>query len=109
MASILTGVGHRISDWYGQPIADLVAADPPDLIIVDMVMPPPDGVEVLQTLQEANCAASVLVISGGGGLNKSIYLQIAAGLGVAATLAKPFSATDLLDAVGRLLAGRKAG
>ena len=47
----------------------------------------------------------VIAISGGGRLNAKDYLSIAQKLGAAATLAKPFSGSDLVATVDRVLAG----
>ena len=76
-----------------------------DLIVTDIIMPTKDGIEVIITLRKTIPALKVIAISGGGRLNAKDYLSIAQKLGAAATLAKPFSGSELVATVDRVLAG----
>lgn len=76
-----------------------------DLMITDIIMPDRDGIEVIVALRKTMPALKVIAISGGGRLNAKDYLNIAQKLGASATLAKPFSGSDLVATVERVLAG----
>ena len=65
----------------------------PSLICVDVVMPEMDGLELLKTLNERNCTAPILVISG---YNK-LYLHSAENLGEAFGLPYVKSMTKPLE------------
>ena len=64
-----------------------------------------DGIELIVALRKSQPSAKIIAISGGGRLNAKDYLGIAQKLGAAATLAKPFSGSDLVATVERVLAG----
>lgn len=70
-----------------------------DLVVVDMLMPEMDGVEVINELHRRDPAQKILAMSGGGHAPKESYLQIARMCGVQALLAKPFNQSQLLRAV----------
>ena len=76
-----------------------------DLVITDIIMPSKDGIEVIIALRKAQPTAKIIAISGGGRLNAKDYLGIAQKLGAAATLSKPFSGSELVASVERVLAG----
>jgi DNA-binding response OmpR family regulator len=76
-----------------------------DLVITDIIMPSKDGIELIVALRKSQPSAKIIAISGGGRLNAKDYLGIAQKLGAAATLAKPFSGSDLVATVERVLAG----
>lgn len=103
LSLMLRSVGHRVTDGYGRDILPLLSADPADLVILDIVMPQPDGVEILKALQPLMPDLRVLAISGGGRISKTVYLQLATGMGATDTLDKPFGREALLAKVDRLL------
>ena len=65
----------------------------PTHIVLDMVMPEMDGVELLEWLAQRGCTAKIIVISGYNAHYGSTAKTAAAsnGLNVVATLSKPFS------------------
>ena len=83
----------------------LVEAEPPDLVITDINMPEMDGLEIIMACQRLRPGMPVIAISGGGAFQKDMLLHDANLLGAAESIPKPFGPIELLDAVGRVLAG----
>jgi CheY-like chemotaxis protein len=74
-----------------------------DLVITDMVMPGRDGAEVLTELQKMHPPVKVIAITGGSRHGFGDDHEVAARLGAAKVLAKPFSCATLLSAIDELL------
>ncbi|OSM02050.1 response regulator [Magnetofaba australis] len=106
LRQILEDEGHRVSEaGNGREGVDRFSHEPHDIIITDMLMPEKDGVEVIMELREKFSGVKIIAISGGGrGLDAAFNLKVAKDFGAFATLAKPFSRQEVLDAVGQLLA-----
>ncbi len=73
--------------------------DRPALIITDILMPQADGLEVIRALGRDPHRLPIIAISDG----KPIFLRAAEKFGADMTLAKPFGAEELVDAVRSLL------
>jgi CheY-like chemotaxis protein len=80
-----------------------VRAEPPDLVITDMVMPEKEGVATIRELRRDFPAVKILAISGGGRGNSADYLAYAKRFGATATLAKPFSRDELRAVLEKIL------
>lgn len=76
---------------------------PADAVVTDILMPELDGVEVITALKRLDGDARILAISGGGTLTGTGYLLGARLFGAFATLAKPFTITQLEVAVRGIL------
>lgn len=74
-----------------------------DLVITDLVMPDKEGIETIVEMRKLRPSLPIIAMSGGGRGNAADYLDMAAKLGARMTLAKPFSAQTLLDAVKEVL------
>jgi CheY-like chemotaxis protein len=83
----------------GQEALDLACAEPPDAILLDVMMPGMDGPEVLQRLRENPCTREVPVVFLTAKAHRDEVSRLRA-LGVAGVLTKPFDpmalATELL-------------
>lgn len=80
------------------------AATAYDLVVTDILMPEVDGTEVIMALRAAGNRVPILAISGGGaGVTADAALMVAKEKATA-ILAKPFSKSELLDAVRALIA-----
>lgn len=70
-----------------------------DLMITDLIMPEQEGIETIGHFKKHHPDTKIIAISGGARVSSYPYLKIARALGASQTLAKPFSATELLEAV----------
>ena len=75
----------------------------PDVILLDIVMPEMDGIEIIRKLRREFPTTKIIAISGGGHISGKEYLKIAEQLGVKKSLSKPFASAQLLDAVNEVL------
>jgi len=86
----------------GQEALDMVAHHPPDLILLDVMMPRKSGFEVCQALraqpQWANLRILMLTAKG-----RDTDIAKGMALGANAYMTKPFSTRELVDKVQELL------
>lgn len=100
LAEMVTGLGHQVVT-----AADVdtglrrVESQGSDVAIVDILMPERDGLTFIMEVRRTRPDLRIVAISGGGRLGAGSLLGMAGGLGADATLAKPFSATDLSRAL----------
>lgn len=85
-----------------------VLAEPPDLLLLDLMMPGLDGFEFLRLLRQHPDGASIRVVIVSARTQISDQLQ-SLQLGADAYVCKPFSPQDLLRQVEHLLDGRREG
>ena len=85
-----------------------VAARPPDMVVLDVMMPKLDGIEVVRRMKAdaATAAVPVLLLSA-----RAQAKDITEGLqaGADAYMTKPFDPVELLDRVASLLKGPEGG
>jgi CheY-like chemotaxis protein len=99
---ILNGAGHIVHEAdNGRDGIELFHRVHPALVIIDIVMPEMEGIEVIRALHEEAPSIPILAISGRAA--SVLYLRLATGLGATAALAKPLSTAELLSVVARLL------
>lgn len=72
---------------------------PTDLVITDLIMPDKEGLETIRELRRGSANVKIIAMSGGGRVTPAMYLKLAAEMGAAAILAKPFSSQQLSDAI----------
>jgi len=67
------------------------------LLIVDLLMPDTDGIELIDLLADSNIMCSIIFMSGGSSQNLSTAKTLAnvRGFDVRGCIQKPFSATEL--------------
>jgi DNA-binding NtrC family response regulator len=102
----LEDAGHEVADAEnGQACEELIERRLPDLVILDMVMPQKEGIEVIADMRGRHPGLKILAISGGGRSASGLdFLTFARRFGANATLEKPFDAATLLTTVKQLLA-----
>ena len=105
LRQIVESAGHRVIEASnGQDAIDLFEEFFPDLVITDLFMPHMDGIEMIRLIRRMTTAARIIAISGGGGGWN--YLESVVALGANLALQKPFTYSQLLSAIDRLLGGR---
>jgi DNA-binding response OmpR family regulator len=105
---ILEGKGFSvISASNGQEVFNLLQEKKPDLIILDIVMPKMDGLEVLTRLRQTPETATVPVILLTA---KGQYRDVLLGfkLGTDYYISKPFTSTQLINGVNLVLGNQNA-
>lgn len=76
----------------------------PDLIITDIVMPDKEGIEFIQSVRDINQQIPIIAVTGGNRVNAYSYLSMTKKMGANATLAKPFTASEIMQTINSLLA-----
>ena len=107
LATVLKGEGYEIETYTdGRAALARVLEEPPDLLLLDLMMPDLDGFELLKLLRLDSRGRNVvvLVVSARTGHRAQIEtLQ----LGANAYIYKPFSPRELAAQVRQLLAERE--
>jgi DNA-binding NtrC family response regulator len=105
LRTILERAGHMVHEAEdGDDALKMFAAEPPDLVIMDIIMPNREGVGTIGELRGRAPKLPIIAISGGGSIGGDLVLTLASQFGATETLAKPIRETDLLEAVDRCLA-----
>jgi CheY-like chemotaxis protein len=98
----LAGAGHHVlTAENGKRALRLLEHQEVDVILVDILMPDMDGLELIPLLRKTRPASKIVAISGGSG--KWNYLKTAKCFGAHDTLKKPFGLQELLDVVAAQL------
>ena len=101
LSRILTGAGFEVLTAADGPQAlDQVASDPPDAVILDVLMPGMDGLEACRKLREIDGEIPVLMLTARDAIEDRVT-----GLDAGADdyLAKPFALEELLARIRALL------
>jgi DNA-binding response OmpR family regulator len=96
----LETAGYRVTcAASGEEALELVAADEPDLIVLDLMLPGIDGFEVCRQVRERSSCPVIMLTAKGGEEDKVRGLR----LGADDYVTKPFSAQELLARVEAVL------
>ena len=98
----VTGVGD------GDQALVAIARHPPDLVVLDVMIPGPDGFQVCRAIKDdlqTRCIPVVILT----GRKSSLDLERGRLAGADAYLTKPFKSVKLLEVVAELLAARQDG
>lgn len=106
LVQMLTNDKHRVTIAHdGEEGLRLCSQVRPDLIVTDILMPRMDGIETIMELSRQGVNIPVIAVSGGRrSISAEFNLESALLMGVKAILAKPFSRTDLRQAIQQALA-----
>jgi len=102
LEAVLVPRGYTVvAATSGREALERVASDPPDLILLDIVMPEMDGYEVCRTLRAdpATSFLPIVMITASGEQEKVVAIES----GADDFIAKPFDHAELLARVGSLL------
>ncbi len=106
--TILEGKGYVVQSAYsGQEVFNLLKEQKPDLIILDIMMPQMDGLEVLTRLKGEASTSTIPVIL----LTAQVQYEDVLGgykMGADYYITKPFTSTQLLNGINLLLGEGKA-
>jgi CheY-like chemotaxis protein len=102
LAALLAGAGHRVTVSAGGDAVAVARADPPVLVLLDLLLPGSDGTEVCRRLRGAprTWGAAIVVTA----TPPDLLPARLAGCQYEALIRKPFTVRDILGAVARLLA-----
>lgn len=100
----LADAGHLVSEACDGIVAlQMLGRENYDLLIVDMLMPEADGLEVILQIRRTDPNLPILAISSGGRMDVSSLLRPASAFGATATMSKPLLRAPLIELVERLL------
>jgi CheY-like chemotaxis protein len=107
MGRCLEEAGHSVSyASTGSEVIRLLARQPCDLALVDVLMPDGDGLDVIFAVKRSHPGTRALAISGGGKyMVAAECLRVAKGVGADGVLLKPFTRQQLLDAIEWVMKG----
>lgn len=81
----------------GRQALDMARRHPDASMVLDIILPEVDGVEVLLQLGAIAPNMSVLAVTGGGRLGPAFYMKLAETFGAKVQLAKPFTQGQLVE------------
>lgn len=104
--SILTGAGYRVAvaGTAAEGLSQFLALQPA-IVLVDLVLPDSDGLQLMQQMLEAQPNTSIIAITANGSVNRAVDAMRA---GAHDFLVKPFDEGRLLSTVQNTLAERRA-
>ncbi|WP_210649646.1 response regulator transcription factor [Nocardioides sp. SYSU D00065] len=99
LVETLEGAGFRVTSAHdGRTAVDAAAADPPDLVTLDLTLPHMDGIEVCRRIRESSDCYIVIVSARSDEVDKLIGLEV----GADDFVLKPFSPRELRARVAAL-------
>jgi CheY-like chemotaxis protein len=93
----LTDEGYQVATaTSGRQALDVAAVHRPDIALLDVVMPPPDGIAVCEALQRQTCPPEVILMTG---ISDPVRLRRAGEMRFVELLRKPLTGEAVLAAV----------
>ena len=106
MKGILSDEGYEVMDTGdGVEALEIIQADPPDLVLLDIWLPGMDGIEVLKTVKNYHPEIDVLIMSGHGTIETAVK---ATKLGAQDFIEKPFSLDRITQSIEEVLRNKRA-
>jgi DNA-binding NtrC family response regulator len=102
VSTILSGRGWDIKAAYnGREALEAVTSSKPDIILLDIMMPEMNGIEVLKRIKKIDIDARIIMITAFGDVES--YLD-SMELGAYEYINKPFETDELLEMIDRVAA-----
>lgn len=102
--AVLMKAGHTVTlAGNGELGLTKFAAAPADLVVTDIIMPRKDGRATMRELRARAPHLPIIAISGGGRAKSYDFLRTEDKSGVTEVLYKPFSNSELIATVSKLL------
>jgi CheY-like chemotaxis protein len=100
---LLSAAGYVVTEAVnGARALQKIMANPPDVLITDILMPDGDGIELIAAVRRAHPTIGVIAVTERRLLGALDLLDLASKLGADATLEKPLVADRLLAHVASL-------
>lgn len=107
VSSILVEEGHKVGvAQNGQQALDMLVDDPPDVLVLDIMMPQMDGYTVLKELKSAGAKEQMKILILTAKTSESDWVR-GYKLGADAYLTKPFDTDELINGIEDLLSSTK--
>ena len=104
LRKILESAGHTVIEaTNGAEGIAMFRANHCDLVITDIIMPDKEGIETIIELKRDFVDLRLIAISGGGRTRNLDFLKLAKLRGADKVLAKPFSRSEITNAVAEVL------
>jgi CheY-like chemotaxis protein len=104
IARVLQAAGHDVLEaGDGAAGMRILESHPVDVVITDIFMPGQDGILTLRQIRKQFPGVKVITMSGGDVTGRLNLSQEAEMLGAVMTVAKPFKATEIVEAVRSVL------
>lgn len=104
ICSLLSRSGYSVIEAEdGEKGLKTCAAESPDLVVTDIVMPNQDGIGTIMSLHKKSPEIKIIAVSGGGLGKPDDYLEMAQQLGANMVFPKPIINSEFLKAVKELL------
>ena len=101
---ILARAGYAVDEILcGRRTLARILADPPDVLITEILMPECDGIELISAVTRAHPAVRIIAVAAQRYLGALDLLDLASKLGADAALDKPLAVEGLLSAVARVI------
>ncbi len=105
LRGILSDEGYEVMETGdGVEALEIIQADPPDLVLLDIWIPGMDGIEVLKTMKEYNPEIGVMIMSGHGTIETAVK---ATKLGAQDFIEKPFSLERITQSIEEVLRNQR--
>ena len=100
LANYLGGQGYRVSQLHrGSALDELMSADPPALVLLDLGLPGEDGFVIARRLREHHHCGLIIITGRGDAVDKVVGLEI----GADDYVTKPFDLRELLARIKSVL------
>lgn len=105
---LISTEGHHVEDAPDSSTGIRLHHEQPfNLIVTDIVMPDKEGISTIIELRHEYPNLKIIAMSGGGEFEPYGYLDIAKRVGADRTIAKPFSAREMMEVVNDVLFGNR--